>query len=99
MTGSLSTLQRNQRGAHSSTRRIPPASGELRHARPSADRASAQPCGRDRAPRPDAPGPRGGTADLTATLPGTPEAVGLARRLAREALTGCPRVDDLVLAV
>src|SRR4051794_35578821 len=40
-----------------------------------------------------------GTADLTATLPGTPAAVAIARRLAREALTGCPRVDDLVLAV
>ena len=40
-----------------------------------------------------------GAADLTVTLPGTPAAVAIARRLAREALTGCPRADDLVLAV
>jgi anti-sigma regulatory factor (Ser/Thr protein kinase) len=40
-----------------------------------------------------------GTADLMATLPGTPAAVANARRLAREALTRCPRADDLVLAV
>jgi hypothetical protein len=40
-----------------------------------------------------------GTTDLTATLPGTPAAVAIARRLTREALTGCPRTDDLVLAV
>jgi anti-sigma regulatory factor (Ser/Thr protein kinase) len=40
-----------------------------------------------------------GTADLTATLSGTPAAVAIARRLTREALTGCPRADDLVLAV
>ena len=30
------------------------------------------------------------TSDLTATLPGTPAAVAIARRLAGEALTGCP---------
>jgi anti-sigma regulatory factor (Ser/Thr protein kinase) len=40
-----------------------------------------------------------GTADLTATLPGTLAAVAIARKLAREALTGCPRADDLVLAI
>jgi Histidine kinase-like ATPase domain len=40
-----------------------------------------------------------GTADLTAILPGTPAAAAIARRLAREVLTGCPRTDDLVLAV
>lgn len=40
-----------------------------------------------------------GTADLSATLPGTPAAVAIARQLAREALTSCPRADDLVLAV
>lgn len=36
---------------------------------------------------------------LTATLPGTPASVSLARRLARTALVRCPRVDDLMLAV
>jgi len=40
-----------------------------------------------------------GSADLTATLPGTPAAVAVARQLTREALTGCPRADDLVLTV
>lgn len=33
------------------------------------------------------------------TLPGLPASVSIARRLAREALPGCPRADDLVLAV
>jgi anti-sigma regulatory factor (Ser/Thr protein kinase) len=36
---------------------------------------------------------------VTATLPGTPAFVPLARRLLREALAGCPRADDLMLAV
>jgi anti-sigma regulatory factor (Ser/Thr protein kinase) len=36
---------------------------------------------------------------ITATLPGTPAFVPLARRLVREALAGCPRADDLMLAV
>lgn len=36
---------------------------------------------------------------LTATLPGTPASVPLARRLARTALPHCPRADDLMLAV
>jgi anti-sigma regulatory factor (Ser/Thr protein kinase) len=39
------------------------------------------------------------TSDLTTALPGTPAAVAIARRLAGEALTGCPRADDLILAV
>ena len=36
---------------------------------------------------------------LTATLPGAPSSVPVARQLARAMLTGCPRVDDLLLAV
>jgi anti-sigma regulatory factor (Ser/Thr protein kinase) len=36
---------------------------------------------------------------VTATLPGTPASVSIARRLIREALPGCPRGDDLMLAV
>jgi anti-sigma regulatory factor (Ser/Thr protein kinase) len=36
---------------------------------------------------------------VTATLPGTPASVPIARRLVREALPGCPRADDLMLAV
>jgi hypothetical protein len=36
---------------------------------------------------------------VTATLPGTPESVPIARRLVREALPDCPRADDLMLAV
>jgi anti-sigma regulatory factor (Ser/Thr protein kinase) len=36
---------------------------------------------------------------VTATLPGTPSSVSIARRLIREALPGCPRGDDLMLAV
>jgi two-component sensor histidine kinase len=36
---------------------------------------------------------------VTATLPGTPASVPIARRLVREALLGCPRADDLMLAV
>jgi anti-sigma regulatory factor (Ser/Thr protein kinase) len=35
---------------------------------------------------------------ITATLPGTPSSVPIARRLIRDALPGCPRVDDLMLA-
>ena len=41
----------------------------------------------------------GGMSTLTATLPGTPASVAIARRLVREALPGCPRADDLILAV
>jgi hypothetical protein len=33
------------------------------------------------------------------TLPGTPDSVPRARRLVRDALPGCPRADDLALAV
>jgi anti-sigma regulatory factor (Ser/Thr protein kinase) len=33
------------------------------------------------------------------TLPGTPASVSVARRLVRDALPGCPRADDLMLAV
>lgn len=33
------------------------------------------------------------------TLPGTPASVSVARRFVRDALPGCPRADDLVLAV
>jgi anti-sigma regulatory factor (Ser/Thr protein kinase) len=42
-----------------------------------------------------------GTSPLTftATLPGTPASVPMARRLLREALPDCPRADDLMLAV
>ncbi len=36
---------------------------------------------------------------VTATLPGTPASVSIARRLVREALPDCPRADDLMLAV
>jgi two-component sensor histidine kinase len=36
---------------------------------------------------------------ITATLPGTPSSVPTARRLIRDALPGCPRADDLMLAV
>jgi anti-sigma regulatory factor (Ser/Thr protein kinase) len=36
---------------------------------------------------------------VTATLPGTPASVPIARRLIRGALPGCPRADDLMLAV
>jgi hypothetical protein len=36
---------------------------------------------------------------FTATLPGTPEAVVVARKLTRGALPGCPRIEDLLLAV
>jgi anti-sigma regulatory factor (Ser/Thr protein kinase) len=36
---------------------------------------------------------------ITATLPGTPASVPIARRLVRDALPGCPRADDLMLAV
>jgi hypothetical protein len=36
---------------------------------------------------------------VTATLPGTPASVSIARRLVREALSDCPRADDLMLAV
>ena len=36
---------------------------------------------------------------LTATLPGTPFSVPVARQLARAMLLGCPRADDLMLAV
>ncbi|MEP7023745.1 MAG: ATP-binding protein [Actinomycetota bacterium] len=36
---------------------------------------------------------------LTATLPGMPPSVPVARRLVRDALPGCPRADDLMLAV
>jgi anti-sigma regulatory factor (Ser/Thr protein kinase) len=36
---------------------------------------------------------------FTATLPGQASSVPVARRLARSALPGCPRVDDLTLAV
>ena len=32
-------------------------------------------------------------------LPGTPASVPAARRFAAEALDGCPRADDLILAV
>jgi hypothetical protein len=31
---------------------------------------------------------------VTATLPGTPESVSIARRLVREAVADCPRADD-----
>jgi anti-sigma regulatory factor (Ser/Thr protein kinase) len=36
---------------------------------------------------------------VTATLPGTPASVPVARRLVRETLAGCPRAGDLMLAV
>jgi anti-sigma regulatory factor (Ser/Thr protein kinase) len=36
---------------------------------------------------------------LEVTLPGTPSSVPVARRLVREALRGCPRADDLMVAV
>jgi two-component sensor histidine kinase len=36
---------------------------------------------------------------FTATLPGTPASVSIARRLLRVALSDCPRADDLALAV
>jgi two-component sensor histidine kinase len=36
---------------------------------------------------------------VTATLPGTPKSVPVARRLVRETLTGCPRAGDLMLTV
>jgi two-component sensor histidine kinase len=36
--------------------------------------------------------------DVTATLPGTPASVPVARRLVREVLVGCPRAGDLMLA-
>jgi two-component sensor histidine kinase len=36
---------------------------------------------------------------VTVTLPGTPASVPVARRLVREALVGCPRAGDLMLAV
>ena len=41
----------------------------------------------------------GGMSTLTATLPGTPASVAIARRLVREALPDCARADDLILAV
>ncbi|MEP7023042.1 MAG: ATP-binding protein [Actinomycetota bacterium] len=40
-----------------------------------------------------------GPLTVTATLPGTPASVSIARRLVREALPDCPRADDLMLAV
>jgi anti-sigma regulatory factor (Ser/Thr protein kinase) len=36
---------------------------------------------------------------FSATLPGTPGSVAVARQLTRNALAGCPRTDDLLLAV
>jgi anti-sigma regulatory factor (Ser/Thr protein kinase) len=36
---------------------------------------------------------------FTATLPGEPSSVPVARRLVRSALPGCPRADDLLLAI
>lgn len=42
-------------------------------------------------------GAQGAAAEIT--LPGTPESVPIARRLVRDALPGCPRADDLMLAV
>ncbi|MEP7023756.1 MAG: ATP-binding protein [Actinomycetota bacterium] len=36
---------------------------------------------------------------FTATLPGIPSSVPIARRLVRDALPGCPRAYDLILAV
>jgi anti-sigma regulatory factor (Ser/Thr protein kinase) len=36
---------------------------------------------------------------VTATLPGTPASVPIARRLVRATLADCPRADDLMLAV
>lgn len=36
---------------------------------------------------------------ITATLPGMPSSVPVARRLVRDAVPGCPRADDLVVAV
>lgn len=36
---------------------------------------------------------------VTATLPGTPASVPVARRLVREVLVGCPRSGDLMLTV
>jgi anti-sigma regulatory factor (Ser/Thr protein kinase) len=36
---------------------------------------------------------------ITATLPGTASSVPVARRLVRDAVPGCPRADDLALAV
>jgi two-component sensor histidine kinase len=41
----------------------------------------------------------GSMSTLTATLPGMPASVAIARRLVREALPDCPRADDLILAV
>jgi anti-sigma regulatory factor (Ser/Thr protein kinase) len=38
-------------------------------------------------------------ADVSIVLRGIPENVGAARRFARASLTGCPRAEDLVLAV
>jgi hypothetical protein len=36
---------------------------------------------------------------VTATLPGEPASVPIARRLVRATLADCPRADDLMLAV
>jgi two-component sensor histidine kinase len=36
---------------------------------------------------------------VTATLPGMPASVPIARRLVREALPGCPRAEDLMVTV
>lgn len=41
----------------------------------------------------------GSPKSVTATLPGMPSSVPVARRLVREAVPGCPRADDLVVAV
>jgi hypothetical protein len=40
-----------------------------------------------------------GASAFTATLPGVPGSVAVARQLTRAALPGCPRIDDLLLAV